>query len=61
MPSKNQKVITIGRKTVCDKNNVYATTNIVALQEAMADLKGETFKLWVYLQKNQEGFKLELS
>lgn len=61
MPSKNQKVITIGRKEPCDKKNLYTTTNLDTLQEAMKTLKGESFKLWCYLQKNQENFKLELS
>ena len=61
MPSKNQKVITIGCKEPCDKKNLYTMTNLDTLQEAMKNLKGESFKLWCYLQKNQEGFKLELS
>lgn len=32
-----------------------------ALQEAMTKLKGETLKLWLYLNKNQDSYQLELS
>ena len=47
----NQKTIRIEREQ-CDKNNLYALYNLNALQSAMLDLKGETFKLWCYLNKN---------
>lgn len=39
----------------------YATVNVNALNSAMNDLKGETFKLWMYLNKNQERYQFELS
>lgn len=32
-----------------------------ALSYAMGDLKGETFKLWCYLNKNQKGYEFALS
>jgi hypothetical protein len=35
--------------------------NLEALQYAMIDLKGETFKLWMYLGKNQDGYTFALS
>jgi len=56
----NQKTIHI-EKEQCDKNNLYALYNLNALQSAMLDLKGETFKLWCYLNKNQNGYTLALS
>lgn len=46
---------------MCDKNNLYATINLEALQCAMIDLKGESFKLWCYLTKNQNGYEFALS
>ena len=56
----NQKTITIV-KDKCDKQNYYATYNLEALQNAMLDLKGETFKLWCYLGKNQNNYEFALS
>ena len=47
----NQKTITV-QKEKCDKQNLYAMYNLDVLQNAMLDLKGETFKLWCYLGKN---------
>lgn len=35
--------------------------NLDALQHAMIDLKGETFKLWMYIGKNQNGYTFGLS
>ena len=56
----NQKTISV-KKEQCDKSHLYATYNQKALQSAMLDLKGETFKLWCYLNKNQNGYTLALS
>lgn len=56
----NQKTIKI-QKEKADKNNLYAIYNLDALQSAMIDLKGETFKLWCYLNKNQNGYEFALS
>lgn len=56
----NQKTITV-QKEKCDKQNLYATYNLEAFQNAMIDLKGETFKLWCYLGKNQNGYEFALS
>lgn len=56
----NQKVITV-LKEKCDKHNRYALYNIDALHYAMQDLKGETFKLWCYLGKNQDEYEFALS
>ena len=35
--------------------------NLNALQCAMTNLKGESFKLWIYLGKNQDGYSFALS
>ena len=35
--------------------------NLDAMQYAMSNLTGETFKLWCYLGKNQNGYTFELS
>lgn len=56
----NQKVITTV-KQAADKNNPYAIFNLNALQYAMIDLKGESFKLWCYINKNQNGHTFALS
>ena len=56
----NQKTISIN-KELCNKQHLYATYNQKALQSAMLDLKGETFKLWCYLDKNQNGYTFALS
>lgn len=56
----NQKVISV-QKEKCDKQHLFAMYNLDALQKAMMDLKGETFKLWCYLGKNQNNHEFALS
>ena len=56
----NQKTIKINKEEA-NKTHYYATYNLNALKTAMLDLKGEAFKLWCYLNKNQNGYKLALS
>lgn len=56
----NQKTITI-KKEKCDTVNLYAKINIEALTSAMQDLKGESFKLWIYFSKNQDNYNFYLS
>lgn len=60
MTNPNQKTIKVAKEK-CDKNNLYAMYNLDALQHAMIDLKGETFKLWCYINKNQNGYTFALS
>jgi len=36
-------------------------TNLDALQQAMKTLKGSGLKMWLYLNKNQDNYRLELS
>lgn len=56
----NQKTIKTNKEK-CDKSNPYTMTNLNALQCAMIDLKGEAFKLWCYMSKNQDGYTFALS
>lgn len=57
----NQKRIYV-EKEVCDSANKYAVINLNALFHAMKDLKkGSSFKLWMYLAKNQNGYEFDLS
>lgn len=60
MPVQNQKIITI-KKQKADKNNPYAIINLSSLQLAMTQLNDSELKLWLYLNKNQCEFVLELS
>ena len=56
----NQKTITTVKEK-SDTNNPYAIFNLDALQSAMVDLNKESFKLWCYLNKNQNGYTFGLS
>ena len=56
----NQKTITT-KSAKHDKNNIYATLNIEAMEQAMALLKPNTYKVWCYLAKNQNGYEFALS
>lgn len=56
----NQKIVKVD-KTVCDRNNAYATINLRSLETAMTSLKGEAFKLWFYLAKNRDELTMALS
>lgn len=61
MSFANQKSIII-KKEPCDLRNHYAKINIGALQNAMKVLnKTGSMKLWLYLSKNQNGYKFDLS
>lgn len=57
---ENQKLIQVQKERE-DKNNLYCVMSLEALQYAMIDLKGETFKLWSYINKNQNGYTFALS
>lgn len=57
----NQKTIKVQKEPCDDKGNTYARINLGALQAAMIDLKGESFKLWCYFSKNQYGYEFALS
>ena len=62
MSYPNQKRITIGNRAKRSKDNLYATINLEALQQAMISLNGSSgLLLWLYLDKNQEGYSFDLS
>ena len=61
MSVANQDIIKITNREPYDINNKFCRIHLDALQEAMKNLKGETLKLWLYLDKNQDNFQLELS
>ena len=56
----NQKTITT-KNAIHDKQHPYGMFNVEALQEAMALLKPNTFKLWCYMAKNQNDYSFGLS
>ena len=57
----NQKSIQISKELCSSKNN-YAKINLDALQNAMVTLsKMGSIKLWLYLSKNQDGYRFNLS
>lgn len=56
----NQKTITT-KQAKHDKNNPYAVLNIEAMEEAMALLKPNAYKLWCYMAKNQNNYTFALS
>ena len=61
MSVQNQKIVQIARRTKRDKDNLYAMTNLEALQQAMSTLKGSGLKMWLYLNKNQDNYRFDLS
>jgi hypothetical protein len=56
----NQKTITT-KGAAHDKDNIYGAFNVEAMEEAMALLKANTFKLWCYMAKNQNNYTFALS
>lgn len=44
-----------------NKENLYAMMNVDALNEAMKNLKHAELRLWLYLNKNQNHYELDLS
>lgn len=56
----NQKTVTT-RSAKHDKDNLYATINIKAMEIAMSLLKPNTFKVWCYMAKNQNNYTFALS
>lgn len=61
MSVPNQKIVRIEKRTQRDRNHLYATMNLNALSEAVSTLNGSGLKMWLYFNKNQEGFRMELS
>ena len=61
MSVRNQKIVMVEERVPRDTNHLYAMMNIDALSMATKLLKCESFKMWIYLNKNQDHFRLELS
>ena len=61
MSVANQKIIKLAERTRRDAEHLYSMNNLDALQAAMQTLNGSGLKLWLYLNKNQDGYRLELS
>ena len=61
MSVPNQKTVQLATRTKRDAENLYSMNNLDALQTAMQVLNGSGLKLWLYMNKNQDGYKFELS
>ena len=61
MSVPNQLIIKISPRGPFDQEHGFARVHSDALQTAMTLLKGERFKLWMYLCNNADGYQLELS
>lgn len=57
---ENQKTIKT-EKAKADKDNLYGIFNLDALTLAANILKNDAFKLWCYINKNQNGYTFALS
>lgn len=55
--SPNQKLLVVSK----EEQGKHTILQLNALERASRALQGETFKLWLYLAKNQNGYKLALS
>lgn len=56
----NQKKVTV-KKVKSDKAHPYALFNLQGLEQAMKELRNDAFKMWAYLNSNQDGFSFYLS
>lgn len=56
----NQKVVKV-QKEKCDKQHLYTTINLVAMEQAAQELDAGAFKLWCYFAKNQNNYEFALS
>ena len=55
--SPNQKTVSIMKQ----ESGKHTIISLEALQEASQQLSGESFKMWLYLAKNQHSYVLALS
>lgn len=56
----NQKVVTVYKQT-CNRDHLYMTLNLQALERAAKVLSYGAFKLFIYFAKNQDGYCFALS
>ena len=61
MSVPNQKTVKLAPRIKRDSKHLYCMANLEALQAAMSILNGSGLKLWLYLNKNQDGYRFELS
>lgn len=61
MSVANQKIVRIGKRVARDPTHLYAKINIDAMQYAYATLSRSGLGLWLYFNKNQDDYQLELS
>lgn len=57
----NQRTVQIVKREVRDKNHLYAMYNQEAMQRAMNKLKGSGLKMWLYINKNKDNYRFDLS
>lgn len=53
----NQKLVSVSK----EETGTHTILSLKGIQRASRDLSGESFKLWLYLAKNQDGHTLALS
>lgn len=58
--SEKQKIIIV-KKAEVGKDDLYTKINLDAIEEAMKILKGNCFKLWMYIAKNKDQYQFALS
>lgn len=58
--AENQKIVIVNKATT-DKKHPYTPINIEVLNNALTTLKGNEFKVWMYIAKNQNQFTFALS
>jgi hypothetical protein len=56
---QDQKIVIVCKETA-DKGHPYSIINLEAIDHA-ATLKPNSFRLWIYIAKNQNGYKFALS
>lgn len=56
----NQKVICVHKAPV-NKKELYTRINLNAINQALENLTGNAFKLFIYIDKNQDEHKFALS
>lgn len=64
MPEKginNQKIVYAVKESVNGKKKPYIRVNQDSLTIAMQNLKANTFKVWLYIIKNQDSWNFQLS
>ena len=61
MSVPNQKTVQLAKRTRRDAEHLYSMNNLDALQAAMQTLNGSGLKLWLYMNKNQDNYRFELS